>query len=49
MQTYKIVRYYQSGRKPKVLQTGLTLEEAKAHCSKPSTKGKGWFDGYTKE
>jgi len=47
---YKIVRYY--FKRPdyaRTIKTGLTLEEAKAHCSNPASKGKGWFDGYTKQ
>ena len=48
MDTYKIVRYKQKGRS-KVMQKGLTLAQAQAHCKKPWTCGKGWFDGYTKE
>ena len=48
--TYKIVRFYQDADKAsKVQKTGLTLEEAQAHCSLESTHGEGWFDGYTKE
>lgn len=51
--TYKIIRYSQTGNNH-VIKRGLTLEQAKAHCSDPSThrtKGDGhdWFDGYTKE
>lgn len=46
--TYKIIRFYVN--KPnKVMQTGLTLEEAQAHCQRDDTHGDGWFDGYTKE
>lgn len=49
---YMIVRFYENGKK-KILETGLTLEEAQAHCSKPSTEGRTssgvrWFDGFTK-
>lgn len=46
--TYKIVRFRRN-RPSKVLQTGLTLKEARAYCSKPETSGKGWFDGYESE
>ena len=46
--SYKIIRF--SRDKPsKVMHTGLTLEEAKEHCSKESTHGDGWFDGFTEE
>ena len=44
---YKIVRYFKEDDKPfKVMNRNLTLEEAKAHCQDPKTKGKDWFDGY---
>ena len=48
--TYKIIRFYQD--KPhhsKCIKTGLTLEEAQAHCSDPATSGDGWFDGFNEE
>lgn len=47
--TYKILRFYQDDRDAKLVKTGLTLDEAQAHCSDESTQGIGWFDGYTKE
>jgi len=34
--TFKIVRHYANGQKT-TIQTGLTLEEAKAHCKDPET------------
>lgn len=47
--TYKIIRFYSSGRK-KILHRGVTLEVAQLHCSDPRTKKAGvYFDGYTKE
>lgn len=36
MSTYKIVRQYMH-HEPRTLDTGLTLEEAQAHCSDPET------------
>jgi len=37
--TYKIVRFYfHSGRR--VVQRGLTLEQAQAHCSDPETSSR---------
>lgn len=36
MQTYKIVRMYFNGGN-RTIKTGLTLEEAKEHCSDPET------------
>jgi hypothetical protein len=46
MTKYKIVRLYKDDRKPRVIKKGLTLEEAKAHCKDPKTKGEGWFDSF---
>lgn len=34
--TYKIVRYFEK-RTSQTIKTGLTLEEAQAHCSDPNT------------
>lgn len=48
--TYKVVRMYRDfSRDSKVILTGLTLQEAKAHCRREDTHGDGWFDGYEKE
>jgi hypothetical protein len=48
---YKIVRFTFDDDNPdnhKVIKTGLTLEEAQAHCRRDDTRKKGvWFDGYT--
>lgn len=53
METYKIVRKYRDNKHPdhnKVIKTGLTLEEAQAHCQDPSTQEPGvWFDCYYQE
>lgn len=51
MGTYKILRYFRKeGKKPKVIRTGLSLEQAKEWCNKKSTSKKDeWFDGFTKE
>ena len=50
---YRIVRFYSHGRqRRRIIKRGLTLREAQAHCSDPSTsggdfdKGTAWFDGY---
>lgn len=45
---YMIVRHYRAAdRKSKIINTCLTLEQAQAHCSDPSTRKDGvWFDGY---
>jgi hypothetical protein len=48
MAKYKIVRY-RFKKRPRTIKKGLTLKEAKAHCNNPKTRGRGWFDGYTKE
>lgn len=38
MDTYKIVRmYFDSNRKTRTIVTGLSLEEAQAHCKDPET------------
>lgn len=36
MTTYKIVRHYFKNGK-RIIKRGLTLEQAKAHCSDPET------------
>jgi hypothetical protein len=52
---YLIRRFYQDGRASVIVETGLTLEEAQAHCNDPSTKGgdssegTAWFDGYDED
>ncbi len=46
--TYKIIRFRFNGNN-KVIRTGLTLEQARAHCEKPETSGNGWFDGFNVE
>lgn len=39
--TYKIVRFYRDGSKrPVTIETGLSLEEAQAHCNDPETSSK---------
>lgn len=48
METYKIIRFRFKGPRS-VIKRGLTLEEAQEHCNDPSTRGDGWFDGYTEE
>lgn len=50
--TYEIFRsYHPSLNKPtEVIKSGLTLDEAKEHCSDPDTHVEGeYFDGYRKE
>jgi len=55
MNTYKIVRYKFEGN-CKVIQRGLTLEQAQKHCNMDDTQAKAdadghrkWFDGYISE
>lgn len=43
---YRVIRFYQNGRKPRTIKNGMTETEAMAHCSKDSTRGPGWFDGF---
>ena len=53
-ETYKIVRFHRN-RSQTVISRGLTLKEAKEHCSLESTHKRdkdgsvSWFDGYTLE
>jgi hypothetical protein len=47
--TYCIVRHYQRHCWTDIIETGLTLEEAQAHCQREDTHGDGWFDGYEEE
>lgn len=37
MKTYKIVRLFRDSGRSVVIKTGLTLEQAQAHCSDPET------------
>ena len=39
MTTYKIVRGYMHGGR-RVIETGLTLEQAQEHCSDPETSSR---------
>jgi hypothetical protein len=48
MMSYKIIRFSQNGLN-RIIETGLTLEEAQAHCRREDTHGPGWFDGYEDE
>lgn len=41
-----IVRFYRDSHQREVIERGLTLDEARAHCSDPTNRGDGWFDGY---
>ena len=47
--TYKILRFHKN-KPTKIIATGLTLEEAKEHCSRNDTHKWGvWFDGFKEE
>lgn len=37
MTTYKIVRIFKNNNRERVIKTGLTLEQAQAHCRDPET------------
>lgn len=39
MTTYKIIRFFQN-RASLTIETGLTLEEAQAHCKDPETSSR---------
>ncbi len=50
--TYKIVRFYDpsQNKRRRTIKTGLTLEQAKAHCNDPKTRKTGvYFDGFAQE
>lgn len=48
--TYKIMRNYRErGKRARKIKGGLSLDEAKAHCLDPKTRGKNWFDGFDEE
>lgn len=53
MKTYEIVRKYKDLSHPdnnKVIKTGLTLKEAREHCSSDDSHEKGvWFDCFYEE
>ena len=47
MEAYKIYRFTNDNEPNEVIKTGLTLEEAQAHCQRDDTHKEGeWFDGY---
>jgi len=46
--TYHITRFDKDSD-PYIIITGLTLEEAQAHCRRDDTHGDGWFDGYEED
>lgn len=43
---YRVIRFYQNGRKPRTIKNGLTEAEVQSHCQREDTHGPGWFDGY---
>lgn len=54
MTTYRIERFYSDERDSEVIERGLTLEQAQAHCNSEDTHGTtsfgvDWFDGYYEE
>jgi hypothetical protein len=48
IEKYKIIKFRKSGTQT-VLLKNLSLDEAKRYCSRPDTKGKNWFAGFTKQ
>lgn len=48
MDTYNIVRFYADENTPEVIvQSGVSLAEAKAHCRSDESGEAGvWFDGF---
>lgn len=57
MPTYKIIRFTFNDDHPdnhRIINRGLTLEQAQAHCNDEMTNGEDkargqWFDGYEEE
>jgi len=39
MKTYKVIRFYASGRKV-ILKRGISLDDAQKHCNSPETSSK---------
>lgn len=52
MALYNIIRFYKDSSHPyhgRIIDTELTLDEAKAHCNDPSSCEEGvYFDGFQK-
>jgi hypothetical protein len=46
--TYKIKKFNKNGPS-EIIETGLTLAEARDYCNNPDTKGDDWFCGYERE
>lgn len=45
---FDVWRYYQSGKRSKLVHYCITLKEAKAWCNSEHTRKAGeWFDGFT--
>jgi hypothetical protein len=42
--SYKVVRFYQRRIPSRVIETGLTLEEAQEHCNDPETSSRTCTD-----
>jgi hypothetical protein len=48
--TFKIVRKFKDPNKAdEQIEEGLSFDEAREHCSDPSTSGDGWFDAFYEE
>lgn len=48
--TFKIVRKFQDPNKEdEHIEDGLSFDEARAHCSDPSSSGPGWMDVFYEE
>ncbi len=45
---YLIIRYTWQ-KDNRIIKTGLSLDEAQAHCQDPKTSGKDWSDGYKEQ
>jgi len=52
---YSIIRFYSDDRERRVIETGLSLADARKHCNDPESSSQtatdpdeegNWFDGY---
>jgi hypothetical protein len=42
---YNIVRFHFQDEE-RIIERGVTLEEAQEHCNREDSEGEGWFDAY---
>ena len=49
IEKYKIIKFRKNSGTQKIMERNLTLDEAKRYCTRPDTRGKNWFCGFTKQ